>query len=187
MKFNNKPNPNYISLLWAFSEASFFFIVPDIWLSYTSLNSLKKGFKNVIFALIGALLGGTVMYILGRNDITAIIKFLAKIPLIDLGIINDVKESIQIDGVSAMFVGPLKGIPYKIYASYAGALSMNYFVFILISIFARGIRFCLSVLISNLFFRTFLNKITLNNKRIILAFIWLIIYTIYFLLMKKTN
>jgi len=178
MKFNNQPNPYYISLLWAFSEASFFFIVPDLWLSYTSLNSLKKGFKNVIYALIGALLGGTVMYILGRHDITAIVKFLAKIPLIDLGIINDVKESIQINGVSAMFVGPLKGIPYKIYASY---------VFIMISIFARGIRFCLSVLISNLFFRTFLNKITLNNKRIILAFIWLTIYIIYFLLMKKTN
>jgi len=187
MKFNNKRNPCYISLLWAFSEATFFFVVPDVWLTYTSLTSLKKGFKNVIYALIGALFGGTLMYILGWHDITRISNLLAKIPLVDLSIINEVKESIQSDGVSAMFVGPLKGIPYKIYASFAGALSMNYFIFILISVFARGIRFSLTILITNLFFRTFLNTITLKKKRIILAFIWLIIYIIYFLLMKKTN
>ena len=187
MKFKNKSISYYISLLWAFSEATFFFVVPDLWLSFASLNSLKKGFKNVIFALIGALMGGTVMFILARYDITATVKFLAKIPLIDFRIINEVKDSIQIDGVSSMFLGPLKGIPYKIYASYAGALSMNYFVFIFISVFARGIRFCLSVLIPNLFFRTFLNKITLKNKRIILAIIWLIIYIIYFILMTKTT
>ncbi|MDB9960464.1 hypothetical protein OAD62_00035 [Oceanihabitans sp.] len=151
------------------------------------MNSLKKGFKGVLFALIGALVGGTVMFIIGHYNITATVKFLAKIPLIDFSIINEVKESLQLDGALAMFLGPLKGIPYKIYAAYGGALSMNYFVFIAVSVFARGIRFSLNVLICNLFFRIFLKKITLKSKRIILAVIWLIIYIIYFNLMNTAS
>ena len=169
-----------ISFLWAFFEATFFFIIPDVWLSYNSIDSLKKGFQNVIFALIGALLGGTLMYILGSYNITSINSMLIKIPLIDATIINQVKESIQSDGLLAIFLGPLKGIPYKIYASYSGALTLNYLMFMLISIFARGIRFSISIIITNLLSKTLLKQVSLINKRIIITILWLLIYIMYF-------
>lgn len=169
-----------ISFLWALFEATFFFIIPDVWLSFNSVDSLKKGFKNMMFAIIGALFGGTLMFILGSYNITSVNNMLINIPLIDANIINQVNDSIQSDGLLAIFMGPLKGIPYKIYASYSGALALNYLMFMLISIFARGIRFSISIIITNLLSRTLLIQLTLINKRIIITILWLLIYIMYF-------
>jgi len=180
MEFTKTIKSYLISLFWAFCEATFFFIIPDVWLSFTSMDSLKKGFKNVFFALIGALLGGTVMYLLGSHDIDSLTDFLAKTPDIDYELLENTKESIQSEGLAAPLVGPIKRVPYKIYGAYYGGLSLSYIMFMLISIPARLIRFLITIFLSNFVFKVVLTTISLKKKRQILALIWVIIYIIYF-------
>jgi len=180
MKFTKVIKSYLISLFWSFCEATFFFIIPDVWLSFTSMDSLKKGFKNIFFTLIGALLGGTVMYLLGRQDIDSVTNFLVKIPDIDYDLLEHTKESIQSEGLAAPLVGPIKRVPYKIYAAYYGGLSLSYIMFMLISIPARLVRFLITILLSNFVFRVLLKKISLKKKRQMLILIWVIIYIIYF-------
>lgn len=169
-----------IAFLWSLFEATFFFIIPDIWLSFTSLESLKKGFKNIGFALLGALLGGVIMYIIGSYNISSLVTFLELIPDINSSRLLEVMESLKKEGLIAIFRGPIEGIPYKIYASYSGALGLNFLMFILISIPARAMRFVITVLITNLISKTVLRKRSLKSKKIILILIWIILNTIYF-------
>lgn len=169
-----------ISFIWSLFEATFFFIIPDIWLSLNSIESLKKGFKNILFALFGALLGGTIMYFIGKYNIAGLSKFLEFIPDINNNRLLEVKESLKNEGLITIFMGPIKGIPYKIYASYSGALALNFIMFILISIPARAMRFIMTVLITNLVSKVILRKISIKSKKIILILIWIILNTIYF-------
>jgi membrane protein YqaA with SNARE-associated domain len=53
---------NLVALIWGFAEASLFFIVPDVWLSFAGREKLSKGIRACVFALAGALIGGAVMY-----------------------------------------------------------------------------------------------------------------------------
>jgi membrane protein YqaA with SNARE-associated domain len=180
MKFTKTIKSYLISLVWSFCEATFFFIIPDVWLSFSSMESLKKGLKNIFFALIGALLGGTVMYLFGRQDIDSVTNFLVKIPDINLELLEHTKKSIQSEGLASPLVGPIKRVPYKIYAAYYGGLSLSYIMFMMISIPARLIRFLITILLSNFMFRVLLKKISLKKKRQMLIIIWVIIYIIYF-------
>lgn len=179
----NKIKPTYqflISFLWSLFEATFFFIIPDVWLSFTSLESLKNGFKNIGFTLLGAVVGGSIMYALGSYNIISLAAFLELIPDINSKRLLEVEEILKNEGLTALFMGPIKGIPYKIYASYSGALALNFLMFILISIPARAMRFIMTVLITNLVSKIILKKVSLRNKKIILLLIWILLYTLYF-------
>ena len=50
---------NAIASLWGFAEATVFFIVPDVLLSWLALRSPKSGLIACLFALLGALIGGS--------------------------------------------------------------------------------------------------------------------------------
>jgi len=169
-----------ISFLWSLFEATFFFIIPDVWLSFASLESLKNGFKNLGFALLGALIGGAIMYILGSYNIISVARFLEFVPDINSHRLLEVEEILKKEGLTAIFMGPIKGIPYKIYAAYSGALALNFMLFILISIPARAMRFVMTVVITNLVSKIILKKVSLRNKKIILLLIWITLYTLYF-------
>ncbi len=174
------PYQYLISFLWSLFEATFFFIIPDVWLSFASLESLKNGFKNIGFALLGALVGGSIMYVLGSYTIINVATFLEFIPDINSNRLLEVEEILKNEGLTAIFMGPIKGIPYKIYASYSGVLALNFPLFILISIPARAMRFIITVVITHLVSKIILKKVSLSNKKIILILIWILLYTLYF-------
>jgi hypothetical protein len=46
---------NCIAALWAFAEATLFFIVPDVWLSLAGRENLRRGLMACLNALVGAL------------------------------------------------------------------------------------------------------------------------------------
>jgi len=53
---------NAIAALWGFAEATLFFIVPDVWLTVIAVWSPRKAAMACLFALLGALAGGALMY-----------------------------------------------------------------------------------------------------------------------------
>ena len=130
-----------IGFLWGFAEATLFFVVPDVYLGFAALFNWRRGLWVMIAALVGAILGGSVMYVLARNDPSGINKLLIRVPLIDTALVNNVAEHMRADGLVTILTGPLKGTPYKIYAAQAGEQSLPFLSLLLMTIPARLERF----------------------------------------------
>jgi len=134
---------NGFAALWGIAEATVFFIVPDVMLSWVALQDYKRAMVACVWVLAGALLGGSVIWYLGTNDPEPLRHFFASLPAVNHAMIANVGQQLQQDGLLALFIGPLTGTPYKLYALEAGGAKFNLGLFLLISIPARLIRFVL--------------------------------------------
>jgi membrane protein DedA with SNARE-associated domain len=168
--------------LWGFAEATLFFIVPDVLLSFVACRDLRAGCKVVAFALAGALLGGALMYSLAEAQPQRTRSWLNRVPGINADLITRVERAVADHDLTAVLLGPAMGIPYKIYATEWGASSRGLLRFLLISIPARCSRFLLTVVISSVIARI-LSPWTRRRRRVeftILAVFWLVFYAAYF-------
>lgn len=168
------------SFLWGFSEATLFFIVPDVLLTYVAVRSLKKSLYGVLFAISGALIGGSLLYYVGIGHHEEMINVLERIPAINGEIIERVENDLVESGPYAILVGPLSGTPYKIFATQSYDAGIDYFSFFMVSIPARGIRFVFSALASHLIFTTVLKRLRLKYKYLALTLFWIAFYGFYF-------
>ena len=84
-------------------------------------------------------------------------------------------------GVIVIFISGFTPIPYKIFTIAAGFISLNIFMFIIVSFFGRGLRFYLVGYLSNRY-RENINTY-LNRYMIQITFIILIIFFVYKLYM----
>ena len=133
-----------IAGLWGFAEATLFFLVPDVWLTSLAVRrGLKPALLSCLAALAGALLGGLAMYSWGAANPEAARDMLDRVPAIDPTMIAEVRTALSEDGVTAIFLGPLYGVPYKIYAVEAAGAGIALTSFLAASIPARLLRFVL--------------------------------------------
>lgn len=166
--------------IWGFSEATFFFIVPDILLTASILVfGFARAFRFAIIAAASAAVGGWAMWALGGGDIESARSFLLSAPLIGGDLLARVQAEMQGAWPVNLAIGAVTGAPYKIYAVEAGALGVNIFAFALVSFIARLLRFSLVISIAAGGFA--LSKrfglARLNASGLALA--WLLIYAIY--------
>ena len=134
---------NWVAAGWGVAEATLFFFVPDIWLSIAGRKKLRIGWVACLYCLAGALIGGCVMYAWGHCDLAGIQRMVENVPAVSLSMIERVNEDLTHRGVLAIFLGPITGTPYKVYAAHAAAAGIGLWLFLLISIPARMIRFVL--------------------------------------------
>ena len=87
-----------LATAWGLAEATIFFIVPDILLTYLALKDPRRATKACIWALAGALVGGTAMFCWGAYDIDSAEKFLKRIPAIDGNLLNEVEGQVEASG-----------------------------------------------------------------------------------------
>ena len=127
---------------WGFAEATFFFVVPDVWTSWVGLRRPKRGIGATFSALGGAMAGGAVTYCWGRR-VTADTsrRALARVPAVTDSMISDVEQEMAGSGPAALLRGPTRGVPYKLYARAAGLQRTSLAAFLLWSIPGRMIRF----------------------------------------------
>src|SRR5437667_7969523 len=171
-----------LAFAWGLAEATFFFIVPDVLLTLIACRAIKPALKATVAALAGALAGGTMMYIFGARDAEAARTFLDHVPAIKPALITTVAGQISDSGLVAVLIGPLKGIPYKVYAVEWGARGGSFLPFLLISIPARYIRFVLASLAARGIARL-IEPLTEHRPALeiaILTIIWVAFYGYYF-------
>lgn len=114
-----------IAASWGFAEATVFFIVPDAYTSWAALNRPKAGMQLIGSALAGALAGGAADWWLVKtfgDDTTH--KVLIAIPGIDAEMAAQAAEKLSTSGWKAFILGPLVGVPYKIFARQISADSL---------------------------------------------------------------
>ena len=170
-----------IAFLWGLAEATVFFIVPDVFLSWIALSDKNKALLASLSATLGAIIGGVIIYIFAYANVSPVEGFLVQIPAIDSQMVDQVNREIRDSGLISIFTGPLKGVPYKIYASAAGASGLSFLFFIMISIPARLFRFLIVSLVTSLFIRHFFSSKSLQEQRIVLAVFWIVFYLYYFI------
>lgn len=170
---------NLAALFWGFAEATFFFIVPDVLLSWIALDRIRAAWAACLWATLGALIGGAVMYAWGAVAVNTASATLDYVPAISPQMCDSVAEQIRTQGAGALFVGPLTGTPYKIYAVQAGGAHLGLLPFLLISVPARLVRFALvtglTILVCYLF-----PRLTLFARRSVHVVLWTIFYAWYF-------
>jgi membrane protein YqaA with SNARE-associated domain len=171
-----------LAFAWGLAEATFFFIVPDVLLTLIACRALKPALKATLASLVGALAGGALMYAFGAREPDGARAFLDHVPAISPALLTRVTDQINESGLVAVLIGPLKGIPYKIYAVAWGARGGSFLAFLLISIPARYIRFLLATLAARGIARLIQ---PLTNRRAaieisILTIIWVAFYSFYF-------
>ena len=174
---------NLLAIAWGVTEASVFFIVPDVLLTYLVLKDPRRTAKACLWVLVGSLVGGTAMFCWGHYDPKSAAGFLSEIPAIDEELLNKVEQQIDDDGVKATFFGPIAGRPYKIYAVYAGGKEVDFLTFFLISIPARLLRFILLTWITWWVASKLLTKLQTRKKAFVLTAVWIAFYSWYFAIM----
>src|SRR6266516_5683949 len=170
-----------IAFIWGFAEATVFFIVPDFYMGFVALFNWRRGLSAAIAALLGAMLGGSVMYVLAMNNPAGINSFLTHIPLIDAELVNGVANQTYASGLTAVLTGPVRGTPYKIYAAQAGEQSLSLLYFLFMTIPARLQRFIPVALVFGgigKWFETFCKK---HTRLVVSSYVllWGLIYFVF--------
>jgi membrane protein YqaA with SNARE-associated domain len=175
--------PMVVAALWGFAEATLFFIVPDVWTSINGRARLKTGLLACLFAVAGALGGGTVMYVWGSVDAGGAIGLVEKLPAISLEMTERAHSELEARGEVALFTGPLRVTPYKIYAIFSPGAGIGYLTFLLVSLPSRLIRFTAVTLFCHYALKLLpLVRIKLDPL-IVLVLGWVFFYVFYFSLL----
>lgn len=175
--------PLLIGFLWGFAEATAFFIVPDVYLGFVALFNWKRALWAMAAAIIGALVGGSIMYILAMDRLSAMNHFLDQIPLINAEMVTDIATKMQADGLFTLVNGPLRGVPYKIFAVQAGGQSLPYLSFLVMTILARLERLLPVTLLTGGLGKWFNGFVEKHTWLVVgtYALIWGIVYLLYYL------
>ena len=184
---SHKSSNFYLGLV-SFIESSFFPIPPDVMIIPMVIAKKKNYIKIFLIASIFSVLGGVFGYLLGLffYDLAfGIIEF--------YGYENKVEElkySLSIgEGflawLSILFLAGFTPLPYKAFTIASGLIGFNLFIFILVSLISRGLRFFIISYLSFKFGHLFTEFMYKHGSKwfsilgIFLVIIFLIIFLFY--------
>jgi hypothetical protein len=173
-----------LASLWGFAEATVFFIVPDVLLSWLALRSYKRAFVACLSALLGAVLGGAAIWLWAQNHADAARALFEFLPAISGATIESVQKQLTDTGLVALFLGPLTGTPYKIYAAEAADLGFGLAIFLAVSIPARLIRFVLVTILAGAASRLLQRRYSLHTVQFVHVGCWIVFYICFFWVMS---
>ncbi len=126
--------------LWAFAEATFFPLPPEILLVPLIVCAPDGWFPLVVASLAGSLAGGAVGFSFARLRPERARTLLVRIPGVAPGMVTKAERWIGRQGVGAVAFSAWTGVPYKIFAVLSGAAEHAWVPFIGASVLARGLR-----------------------------------------------
>lgn len=170
------------AFVWGLAEATFFFIVPDVLLTWIATRSLRSSIQASLAALAGALVGGAAVVTFASVSPDRAHGLLLHVPGINVHLLERVSGQADELGLLAVLFGPLKGIPYKIYAVEWGTRGGALLPFLLISVPARWVRFAFSAILARAIARLIgpLTHRRTGIETLTLAIIWIAFYAFYF-------
>ena len=138
----SRPNAMYFLFAVAFIESSFFPIPPDVMLIPMVLAAPSKAWRIATVATIASVLGGAFGYAIGVFffDLIArpILTFYGYMHQFDV-----FKDYYHEWGAWIVFGAGITPFPYKVITIASGVVHLDFVVFILASVVARGMRFYL--------------------------------------------
>lgn len=105
------------SAAWGFAEATLFFFVPDVAVGATGLIRPRRALAAAAAAVGGALIGGTILYLVTGAVGTEMRSVMDAVPSIRPSMLEEARLGLLEQGGFAMFLGPFQSIPYKLYVT----------------------------------------------------------------------
>ncbi|MGD9980235.1 MAG: hypothetical protein AB7H66_14175 [Hyphomonadaceae bacterium] len=174
------------AFVWGVAEATLFFIVPDVLLSYIGL---KRGVSDAarasIAAAIGAAVGGVIMYLWAADNFAAARAAVLAVPAIGEAMAAHAEAAMAGNWFLATFVGPLSSTPFKLYAILAPHAGAPLPLFALASIAARLPRFLLVSTGVAMIGRVLSRRLSERQLLWRLIGAWLLFYAVFFALMPN--
>ncbi len=174
----------WLARLWGFAEATLFFIVPDVLLTWIAVrHGTAHAVKASFAAAVGAMLGGVAMYMWGVHDPALARAVVAAVPAIPASMISGVSSEVQNGAAMAIIAGGFTGVPYKIYAVESGAAGIGMVWFMLATLVARLARFLGSIFLAAGLTRLMAQRFAPETINRTLIIGWIGFYAGYFALM----
>lgn len=167
------------AFVWGVAEATLFFIVPDVILSYLGL---KRGARDTAIASLcaaaGAAVGGIIMFTWSQRDPAGAYAAVLAVPAISAAMGDAAFVAMQTKGwFVATLEGPLSRTPYKVYAVIAPHMSAPLWLFAAASVLARLPRF-LIVALGTVAIRHWLKR-RFDTRR--LVWVWAIAWVVFYI------
>ena len=186
----HKRSKFYLALV-SFIESSFFPIPPDVMI-IPMVMSKKNDFKKIfLIATIFSVLGGILGYLIGAfflDFATYIMSFYGY----EEKLSNIKNNLISSDGfyawLSILFLAGFTPLPFKVFTIASGLIGFNFYIFVLISIVSRGLRFFVVSYLSYKFgdlFTNFMDKH--GSKWFTIIGILIVLFGLLFFLIFKSN
>ena len=139
----HKSSKYYLAIV-SFIESSFFPIPPDVMVIPMVISKKKDFIKIFILTTVFSVLGGMLGYLIGALFLdfgTQIMSFYGYEDKF-----SNLKNSlIKTDGfytwLSILFLAGFTPLPYKIFTIASGLIGFNFYIFVIISLLSRGLRF----------------------------------------------
>ncbi len=171
------------SFVWGFAEATLFFVLPDVAVGAVALFGLRRGLKAAGAAILGAVLGGAVLYLCTRGFDSGVRDLLDALPAIPDRFFDQAASGIADEGGRAVVRGPSLGIPYKVYVAEWALTGRNLLALLLWTVPARAARIVPMALVSWLAGRVWRRLFGPDRTGLLLlayGLVWVTIYVVYF-------
>ena len=182
----HKSSKHYLAIV-SFVESSFFPIPPDIMIIPMVISKKNDFIKIFLITTIFSVLGGMLGYLIGAfffdfgSQIMSFYGYENKLSNIKENLVNS-------DGFYAwlgiLFLAGFTPLPYKVFTIASGLISFNFFIFIVISLVSRGLRFFIVSYLSYKFGNLFTEFMEKHGSKwftiigLIIVIIGLLIYLI---------
>ncbi len=172
-----------VSFMWGLSEATLFFLVPDIPVGAVALFSLRRGARAVAAAVAGAVVGGLALWLVTRGVGPSLRDVLSALPGIPERFFDSARNGIAEHGGIAVVLGPTGGVPYKVYAAEWALAGGNVLALALWTVPARALRIGAVALLSAGAGRVWRRMFGHGRDGLLIGLyggVWLAVYVVYF-------
>ena len=182
----HKSSKYYLAIV-SFVESSFFPIPPDVMIIPMVISKKNDFIKIFLIATIFSVLGGMLGYLIGAfffdfgSQIMSFYGYENKLSYIKE---NLVKSDGFYTWLGVLFLAGFTPLPYKVFTIASGLISFNFFIFIVISLVSRGLRFFIVSYLSYKFGNLFTEFMEKHGSKwftiigLIIVIIGLLIYLI---------
>jgi hypothetical protein len=170
---------------WGLAEATLFFIVPDVLLTWLAGFRPRVVWGAVAACLAGALAGGLVMYLTAADAPGRMRALLEAVPAVSGALVAETGSALETDYGRQMLGAGFSGVPYKILAVESGARGQGLAAFMGWSVPARLPRWVLVVLLAR-GVAAVVRARAARPDRVLWAMwaaVWGIVYVVYFSVM----
>ena len=167
---------------WGLAEGLFFFIVPDVYISFATLFALRAGAIAWVWSIAGSLAAIPIIYLLVVIFRLDYLGFLDKLPAISVSMIQETGDRLALHGLPYTPFLAFGGVPLKLYAASAFSLGFSLVAVLVWTVFARIVRIAPTYAVAaglRLLFRR-----QIDHKPYLwlagLCLFWIVFYAFYF-------
>ncbi len=171
---------------WGVAEATVFFIVADVAVSWIALKrGWASGLAAALAAALGALLGIARLYGWAAREEDAALALVDRVPWVSAALIEGMRADLVARGWVAVMAAGASGVPIKIAAALAPGLGIGPATFLVAGAAQRLLRFVAVALVAAAIGHWMRGRAPARTVTMIWAAAWTAFYALYWTLLVQ--